>query len=611
MDKYFLDKRFLVNGKKSHIYLDNFLSLGVVPDDGLPCQVLTYTGPTYWNYGWNYLNTILTATNGLNYSTASCPNLLKLGGNLIEDTIIDGVSTYALSLLKIKEFYLTSDIASLAASVDFYIQTPNVINSTAVTGQVLQLIDSISGKVEYATVNTSVLFDNAIYVSENGNDLTGAPYDMTKPYRNVNVAMTAAVAGDIVVVYPGSYSIPINERLIKTGVNLYLMKDANVNINEFGPSTITFNGRHGIYGNGTLTLSSLASNAVNIFPFTGTASDNYITIELDNLNLNKVIINYFNYKELNVNIQNITVQSTWVCPLRTRSSASNSVCNFNIGSIVGTVGVEEGVISVNDTPAGGVVNIKVNNIQYPFLGRNTTGLIYTANSNVNSTINIDINKFIARSPTNLAAARMSLIGGAICNGYKNININDFTTTGRLYGVQIRNSNITERGIIKLKGTILNYTVPLFIPVTVSTENILMCTKRRSALVFDLDVLNESVHTSNALLAYKEGMIRIDSEEGLQKITGYIKVSRTSNINSPNCVVYSLANVYSGGAETGTCATLDNFTIVSAGVTSIKNNTTTLNTAKIPVKNVYSNIADNTTQIDYKVEAGITVDTYVR
>jgi hypothetical protein len=138
----------------------------------------------------------------------------------------------------------------------------------------------------------------------------------------------------------------------------------------------------------------------------------------------------------------------------------------------------------------------------------------------------------------------------------------------------------------------------------------MCTKRRSALVFDLDVVNESVHTSNALLAYKEGMIRIDSEEGLQKITGYIKVSRTSNINSPNCVVYSLANVYSGGAETGTCATLDNFTIVSAGVTSIKNNTTGIDTAKIPVKNVYTNVSPINTQISYKI-AGVTVDTYVR
>ena len=612
MEKYFLDKRFLVNGKKSHIYLDNFVSLGIVPDDGLPCQILTYTGPTYWNYGWNYLNSILTATNGLNYSSAACPNLLKLGGSLIEDTTITGSSIYKLDLLNLKELNVTSDIANLAASVSFYIQTPNVINTTAVSGQVLQLVDAGTGEVEFVTLPIpSIALDiaNSIFVNENGDDVTGAPYNMYTPYRNIYTAVSAAVAGDTIIVYPGLYTHLNGEALIKEGVNLYLMEGANVVIDKVNTSTLTFNNKHGIYGNGNLTLNSNASTAINLFPFITPTTNSYITIELDNLYLNKVIINYTNYKELNINIKNITVQSTWVCPLRIRQSSATTVCNVNIGNLTG-VGLNEGVISVNDLGDSSIVNINVQNVDFPFIG-SANGFIFTANTNVNSTTNINVEFFKSVLPVNARNARASLTSsGGLCYGYKNISINNFITTGRLYAFQTRNGNTVERGVIKLSGKIINYTLPL-IGTPISTENIIVCTKKSSAITYDLNVINESIQDSNVLLAYRQGMIQIDSENGLQKIIGYIKVSRNSSLLSPNCVVYSLANIYTSGAETGTCATLENFTIVSAGCTSIKNNTLGLDTAKIPVKNVYSNIADDTTQVDYKIQTGITVDTYVR
>lgn len=621
MEKYFLDKRFLVNGKKSHIHLDNFVSLGVVPDDGLPCQILTYTGPTYWNYGWNYLSSILTATNGLNYSSATCPNLLKLGGSLIEDTTIDGLSTYKLDLLNLTELNVTSDIANLAASVSFYIQTPNVINTTAVTGQVLQLLDAGTGEVEYVNLpNTSVLLDNAIFVAENGSDLTGTPYDMSKPYRNIYAAMSVAVGGDTIIVYPGFYSHPLGQTLIKAGVNLYLMEGADVNVNRVGSSTLRFEGTHGIYGNGILTLATdLVSNAISINPYSGSqANSNFITIELDRLNLDRVILNHTTYKELNINIKNITVISTWVCPIRiglARSTyATNSVVNINVGSIVGrNISLSESVMTVSNLLSGSVINMKIGNIIFNSFGRG--GLLYTDNNNVNSTINIEVENIQALTPPNQTNARASLItGSSLCYSFKNINLKNFVITGALYRPQTNNSNQIERGTIKLSGRIINYIVP-GIPVgtPISTENILLCSKKLSALTFDLNIVNESIQDSNALLPYKEGMIRIDSENALQKITGYIKVSRGSSILSPNCVIYSLANVYASGAETGSCATLEDFTIVSAGCVSVRNNIVGINanTAKIPVKNVYSNTVDIVTQIDYKIQPAITIDTYVR
>ena len=615
MEKYFLDKRFLVNGKKSHIHLDNFVSLGVIPDDGLPCQILTYTGPTYWNYGWNYLSSILTATNGLNYSSATCPNLLKLGGSLIEDTTIDGSSTYKLDLLNLKELNVTSDIANLAASISFYIQTPGVINTTAVTGQYLQLLDAGTGEVEYADLpDTSLLFDNVIYVSENGNDSTGTPYDMGKPYRNIYTAITIAAAGDTVIVYPGLYSHTNGQTLIKPGVNLYLMEGAVVNVDRVSSSTLRFEGTHGIYGNGILTLSTdLVSNAININPYTGTATSNFITIELDRLRLNRVILNHTTYKELNINIKNITISSTWACALKIglarTTYATNSVVNINVENITGNLALSENVMTVSNLLSGSLINMKIGSIIFNSFGRG--GLLYTDNNNVNSTINIEVENIQTLTPANQVNGKAPLItGSSLCYSFKNINLKNFIITGGLYRPQVNNGNQTERGTIKFSGKIINY---VLVGSPVSTENILVCTKRLSAITFDLNVVNESTQDSNALLAYKEGMIRIDSENALQKITGYINVSRGSSILSPNCIIYSLANVYASGAETGSCATLEDLTIVSAGCVSVRNNIVgiTANTAKIPIKNVYSNTVDIVTQIDYKIQPAITIDTYVR
>lgn len=614
MEKYFLDKRFLVNGKKSHIHLDNFVSLGVIPDDGLPCQVLTYTGPTYWNYGWNYLSSILTATNGLNYSSATCPNLLKLGGSLIEDTTIDGSSTYKLDLLNLKELNVTSDIANLTASVSFYIQTPGVINTTAVTGQYLQLLDAGTGEVEYADLpDTSLLFDNVIYVSENGNDSTGTPYDMGKPYRNIYTAMTIAVSGDTVIVYPGLYSHTNGQTLIKPGVNLYLMEGAVVNVDRVGSSTLRFEGTHGIYGNGILTLATdLVSNAISINPYTGTAANNFITIELDRLRLDRVILNHTTYKELNINIKNITISSTWACALKIglarTTYATNSVVNINVGNITGNLALSENVMTVSNLLSGSLINMKIGSIIFNSFGRG--GLLYTDNNNINSTINIEVENIQALTPTNQVNGKAPLItGSSLCYSFKNINLKNFIITGGLYRPQVNNGNQTERGIIKFSGRIINYV--LVSPV--STENILICSKRLSAITFDLNVVNESTQDSNALLAYKEGMIRIDSENALQKITGYIKVSRGSTLLSPNCVIYSLANVYASGAETGSCATLEDLTIVSAGCTSIQNNIVgiTADTAKIPIKKVYTNVIPVNTQINYKIDLSVITDTYIR
>lgn len=83
MEKYFLDKRILVNGRKSHIYLDNFIDLSEYIQDVIAAY------PPY------------TFQNGL---TESPTFTVELGGTLLHDTTIDGANLYDFKIDNIDEF---------------------------------------------------------------------------------------------------------------------------------------------------------------------------------------------------------------------------------------------------------------------------------------------------------------------------------------------------------------------------------------------------------------------------------------------------------------------------------------------------------------------------
>ena len=77
-----------------------------------------------------------------------------------------------------------------------------------------------------------VLTGNVLYVDDvNGNDGTAVSGDLNKPYLTLLAAQTAAVAGDTIVVYPGSYT---SDPLGKRGVNWYFMPEAVVNFTTTG-----------------------------------------------------------------------------------------------------------------------------------------------------------------------------------------------------------------------------------------------------------------------------------------------------------------------------------------------------------------------------------------
>jgi hypothetical protein len=97
---------------------------------------------------------IFTTQNGLTYGGG----LLKLGGNLTEDTTISGVNaTYRLYLQRLLELKLNADDGSNSTEVNLtptQMQVKTPLYGSKTTGDVLTLKDPVTGEVEFETPST-------------------------------------------------------------------------------------------------------------------------------------------------------------------------------------------------------------------------------------------------------------------------------------------------------------------------------------------------------------------------------------------------------------------------------------------------------------------------
>lgn len=102
-------------------------------------------------------------------------------------------------------------------------------------------------------LNAPVLTGNIVYVDiVNGNDLTGAVGDISRPYLTLLAAQTDASVGDTVMVYPGSYT---STQLGRNGINWYFLPGASVTFSTTGwsiPSLLTSQS-YNVYGFGSFT----------------------------------------------------------------------------------------------------------------------------------------------------------------------------------------------------------------------------------------------------------------------------------------------------------------------------------------------------------------------
>ncbi len=132
--------------------------------------------------------------------------------------------------------------------------------------------------------------ENSIHVMVSGSDATGTRNDMNKPFQTLVAAVAASVAGDLIVVHPGAYSVAAN--LNASNVNFYFhpgttitqtagtdMFDVGAGIggNVYGHGDFVSGGAY-IYGKNTdRDLVFEANTVTGLFARANTASASAVT----------------------------------------------------------------------------------------------------------------------------------------------------------------------------------------------------------------------------------------------------------------------------------------------------------------------------------------------
>ena len=95
----------------------------------------------------------------------------------------------------------------------------------------------MSTQIQIASSGGGTNLSKTLFVDPNGNDLTGTKGNLSKPYLTLEAAQAAAVAGDLIYVYPGTYTVTTTDAsgLAKDGVSYYFSPRTIVNKTSTGP----------------------------------------------------------------------------------------------------------------------------------------------------------------------------------------------------------------------------------------------------------------------------------------------------------------------------------------------------------------------------------------
>lgn len=159
------------------------------------------------------------------------------------------------------------------------------INTFSGTAAYLLGVDASGNVVETAGGGglSSVQVGNTVFVSKDGNDGTGLRERLDLPFLTIQAAITAASAGDTVVVHPGTYVEPIT---LKDGVDLYLHQNVII---DYGVSdttpTVTDNGvavTCTIDGYGIIRRNTSTNGSSHVMYFSNASSNITIRAKLIN-----------------------------------------------------------------------------------------------------------------------------------------------------------------------------------------------------------------------------------------------------------------------------------------------------------------------------------------
>ena len=199
----------------------------------------------------------------------------------------------------------------------------------------------------------STITNNVVYVATNGDNSLGARNDISRPFLTLEAAANAAISGDTIVVYSGTYTVTTTATngIAKSGVNYYFYPNTTVNKATAGDifnttSLTTFN----VYGyasfNKTSGTGRIFNNAGNNIGF------NFEALDLTNSTSDCFLIGtaiQLGGIEINIKIRNATSSAGAVI---NSGNAGTWNLNFNFNNISST--------STNAITMTGSVSIQMN-----------------------------------------------------------------------------------------------------------------------------------------------------------------------------------------------------------------------------------------------------------
>jgi hypothetical protein len=169
------------------------------------------------------------------------PDLATNLGPWITNSGAGGAATNAISVFKTNGATVVSGSTSLnmIAGTNAYLQATNTAG--AVDVQINVALGATLQNLAGTGAITNIDEGNKVYVRTNGNNSTAARGRKDKPFLSVPNALAAAVAGDTLILEPGTHYIPTNTTtLLKNGVNWFLFPGAKLTAGAANHTNQTF-----------------------------------------------------------------------------------------------------------------------------------------------------------------------------------------------------------------------------------------------------------------------------------------------------------------------------------------------------------------------------------
>lgn len=429
-----------------------------------------------------------------------------------------------------------------------------------------------------------VIIENMVYVSENGSDATGLRERLDRPFLTIQAAMTAAVAEDTVHVFPGVYTVPTGEQLIKPFVNLYLNSGTAVQLADIDASTFEIGyavgptGRgqtYGIYGKGDIIIVSTAG-IVTVTP-TVTSLAKFV-LECNSLTVTDTNILWINFQELEINyITSYNINSSILDFDGTGAGGSKIIFNANTIRVKDTAGSQLRNIRVSNLTSNSTINIKIKWADIPELPIGQ-GFINCVTNDETCLIVVHVAHMRAEGGAPFANQLEPLIWNHDCSAKKDMTFEYVSWPGKIMSVDRTAAPVVlELGTIRVRGVVVNTDASVIMPDMIDLMKV------NQQLIFELDIEDRSTHLFQTTRA-KQSLLNISSTDGLQVIKGQIKTVRADATDS----LIKYGETQDSATVVNLTATLEDLTIVGAGGYSIEK-LNAVTTANVPCKGVYSNI----------------------